>query len=927
MLLNLFRTFCLLLFGAVLAGAAMLLPIPLRAQVVLKPNGQNAVPLRVKSLSVDTHIDRQFATSKLTLNFQNETGQRIEADFLYTLPPNTLVTGFAYWYGNEKVAARVVEKERAATIYAYITARMRDPALIEMVGKNTFRARIFPILPNADLKVEMQLVQALPSDAQGAVYALPLPTQRGQQLDALDIRVRVPITNGVDRVLNNWGLPVTRENGLFDFHISGANYRPVKDLRVTMTRPVLPLHAELLAARSGGPDGFFALALTPDHSLHAPEVRIAGVSAYQVLPSRLPDVKANQSLLVVGRYRGSGAAIVTLTGQGQDGRRTYAQRVVFGNELIANNLASKLWAARQIEQLSAGNANRNAVLTLSLRHTLPSKYTSWLAIPKAELERYAREKAEADMNVIANQLAHRMAEGEGNTSEARQLRLQLAAACKQTGYFPEERTRFALESAMNQLFYALQDAKQHGASAHQISDWQTQMHRLSVLTGLPTAPVARQVYHDKLYRNAITVSQRLTQEIGAGRPYSSEAKKQRLALSRLRKLLGTNSLYPLSDALWQEQYRIAQAWLKEVQEGRGNGDKAQALRAGLRPLAWLFGTNPANQAPALLGARLSELATEIVAERHREHGNDAKIAQWETEYQQLKTQFDPDFADTYMLQAEAYWELRQAEPFSQQSNEEQKKPNPDKQRIADLRAQAEAHYKVYKAKIEIYSTAYYGYYRKQANRQVTSEDIEAAFAHPQTVSDRNQLLALRGLREDLRRYEMETRARGGDPLIQVEAPVDAVNVVALMPDGDIKRLAYNAANKKWEARFDIPMYAKEGAYVVQIIIVLKDGTRQQIVMRYHVDTTPPKAAGTAQVTANAGEPTLRLEVEADADTARVTALLPWGEQTPLKPSAERNHFFALVPIPLAQRGTSAAVTYIVTDKAHNRTVITVDMKP
>ena len=87
------------------------------AQILLKPTGGNALPLRTKALDADVTLDRQFATTKLTLLFQNETSDRIEADFIYTLPKDTLVTYFAYWFGEEKVVARVVEKERAAAIY------------------------------------------------------------------------------------------------------------------------------------------------------------------------------------------------------------------------------------------------------------------------------------------------------------------------------------------------------------------------------------------------------------------------------------------------------------------------------------------------------------------------------------------------------------------------------------------------------------------------------------------------------------------------------------------------------------------------------------------------------------------------------------------------------------------------------------------
>jgi Na+-transporting NADH:ubiquinone oxidoreductase subunit NqrC len=69
----------------------MLAPVICTAQVVLKPHGQDAVSLRVKALAADVVIDGQFAATNLTLLFQNETSDRIEADFLYTLPPDTLV--------------------------------------------------------------------------------------------------------------------------------------------------------------------------------------------------------------------------------------------------------------------------------------------------------------------------------------------------------------------------------------------------------------------------------------------------------------------------------------------------------------------------------------------------------------------------------------------------------------------------------------------------------------------------------------------------------------------------------------------------------------------------------------------------------------------------------------------------------------------
>ncbi len=196
------------------------------AQILLKPNGQNAAPLRVKSLDAQVKIQGQFAQTALTYVFQNETSERVEADFFYTVPAHATVTYFAYWFGDEKVVARVVEKERAAQIYQYITSRMRDPALIEMVGKNTFRARIFPVMPNADLKVEIHTVQVLPSNAKGALYTLPL---RGAEegkgtFENLNVNIEGVLDGAFSSVSNNFGQPMTIEGNKFRYQLQQKNY-------------------------------------------------------------------------------------------------------------------------------------------------------------------------------------------------------------------------------------------------------------------------------------------------------------------------------------------------------------------------------------------------------------------------------------------------------------------------------------------------------------------------------------------------------------------------------------------------------------------------------------------------------------------------------------------------------------------------------
>ena len=165
----------------------------------------------------------------------------------------------------------------------------------------------------------------------------------------------------------------------------------------------------------------------------------------------------------------------------------------------------------------------------------------------------------------------------------------------------------------------------------------------------------------------------------------------------------------------------------------------------------------------------------------------------------------------------------------------------------------------------------------------------------------------------------------GDPPIYVQAPANAKSVVAVMPDGAVKTLEYNADAKRWEGNYDVPTTTAEGLYTIQILIVGADNARRRYGLQFRVDTTPPRGTGQvllAPPTGVNGARAVRLQIEHGGDVARVTALLPWGEKVALLPSTTHSQrFFALVKTPPEYVGKAIEVTYILVDRAHNFTTI------
>ncbi len=985
------------------------------AQVLLKPSGQGAAPLATKAIVADVEIKGQFASTTLNLTFQNQVHGQVEADFFYTLPPETAVTYFAYWFKDEKVVARVVEKERAAAIYSHITSRMRDPALIEMVGKNKFRARIFPVEANADLRVEMKLVQTLPADPSGATYELPLYQEKGQPLDSVAIRVRVHPDDLTIRVENNLGISVLTDQAGYRFAIEGRNYRPQKDLRVRLVRTPSPLQASLFSARSGGADGFFALAVVSAKAITNPVLMIDRMRTFQLAPPSLKDTKGNSAYTIYGRYKGSGRAVIRLSGRSESGPITLTETVQFADSAESNNLAAKLWAYHRIESLSDSERNRAAVVELSKRHTLPSKFTSWLAVPHSEMERYRAEKLQAEVYSTTARLVREL-DHSGPGRNARKLRQRLDELCLKTKDDPDSlirghvssrlytlaqpvardevlklsgprarasRSRYiafcrrfgvapepALQEQRGQAAYE-EASKLAGRLAKAIFDEQgdtpkarelrlrihvmlpagsgysaadlisghlqsrthplaaeiaaeeratkPDLRKIALLTanlerieregGIPAGGALRGARMSRAHTELNDADQRIRNELKAGSVRGESLSALRQLLQRLDRDLGPQDSRQIIDgSLSSMLHRVANAMGTEVASGRADASRQRQFRASFDEISRMAGLDPQAQIRTILAHRLQSIATGLANERHRPNPDEAAVSRMESELARLSS-FVGEVPMRFTEEAERPFRIAGDLKLRDELIAARRDEKPDARRIQELED---------RFRKSAWRQEYTNWRLERIAVEVELDKLEKL---PKADLQRQERLAER--LAFLTERDRELRARMGDPLIQIEAPADSKDVIALMPGGEVKRLFYNTDSRRWEARFDIPGYAAEGVYEITIIVVHKDGSRSLLVMRYHVDVTPPEVNGFA--TQIAGSRKLRLELESDANTARVSALLPWGEKVELRATPRPGQFYTLTQVPESFAGSVERVTYVVTDRAHNRTVLTVDL--
>jgi Ca-activated chloride channel family protein len=167
--------------GFALAGLLLAAPL-VRADgfIIIRPTPELPDPtaLAVRYHHVDITVRDQVARVRIDQVFHNPNGRELEGEYLFPVPDGAAVSDFALYVDGEPVHAEAMDADRARRIYENLVRQWRDPALLEYVGREVFRARIFPFPAHGERRVALEYDQVIPRE--GGLYRLtyPLSTEK-----------------------------------------------------------------------------------------------------------------------------------------------------------------------------------------------------------------------------------------------------------------------------------------------------------------------------------------------------------------------------------------------------------------------------------------------------------------------------------------------------------------------------------------------------------------------------------------------------------------------------------------------------------------------------------------------------------------------------------------------------------------------------
>ena len=233
------------------------------------------IPPPISQLAIKYHhatvtIQDQIAVTHVDQVFYNPNEWQVEGTYLFPIPPDAAVTSFTLWMDDQPIEAQILDADQARQKYEEIVRSLQDPALLEYAGRGAVQARIFPIPPQGERRIELEYTQALSAENGLVRYLYPLNTEKFSlyPLESVTISVDVRSSVPIRAVYSpSHTISVTRED---ENHIR-AGYEAVNVLPDADFALYYSLGEEqafhLMTYRdpsdASDPDGFFLLLLAP----------------------------------------------------------------------------------------------------------------------------------------------------------------------------------------------------------------------------------------------------------------------------------------------------------------------------------------------------------------------------------------------------------------------------------------------------------------------------------------------------------------------------------------------------------------------------------------------------------------------------------------------------------------------------------------
>ena len=180
----------LAVFGLVTQDATPCVVVPSPMPIV-RPRRPPQRRLETRSHQADIDIQGPVATVAVNAVFYNPNAYVLEGTYFFPLPANAAVDDFQMDINGKMVKGELLDAAKARGIYEGIVRKMKDPGLLEFVGTQLLKCRVYPMNPNSETKVKLTYSLAPKADGGLLEHMGQADVVNGIRIDRCDSWLRI----------------------------------------------------------------------------------------------------------------------------------------------------------------------------------------------------------------------------------------------------------------------------------------------------------------------------------------------------------------------------------------------------------------------------------------------------------------------------------------------------------------------------------------------------------------------------------------------------------------------------------------------------------------------------------------------------------------------------------------------------------------
>lgn len=224
--------------------------------------------LSVRYHRVVVSIHDQVATTEVDQVFENNLGRDLEGEYIFPLPEDAAISSFQMEVDGKMIEGKILDKAEARRIYEDIVRRRKDPALLEYVGRNMFRASVYPIPARGSKRIKLKYSETLTADNGVVKYLYPLDTEKFSPEPLKEVTLTVKVDSKIPikafySPSHNMEIKRVDDNSLRASY-EKTNYKPDKDLLLYYTLSNKDFGLNLLTYKEKDEkEGYFLMFIAP----------------------------------------------------------------------------------------------------------------------------------------------------------------------------------------------------------------------------------------------------------------------------------------------------------------------------------------------------------------------------------------------------------------------------------------------------------------------------------------------------------------------------------------------------------------------------------------------------------------------------------------------------------------------------------------